>query len=213
LPGSVTGNFEIVVCEDNSPKSCEVEEVVNRYINNHVDIDIIFIRNSETLGYDGNFRKLIDVSNGQYCVFMGDDDLMCAGALLKISEVVNDFKPDEVLIPHLGDIHSDHRIIHEALLSCTKWFRYNFVKRILSYETLSETNFGLNANEQFCPNVYFNISGYLDLKIKAMEIYSSEIEAFPFPRSKIAIKSLAKYRGSTSGFEAAEAFQLLREIK
>lgn len=90
-------NFEIVVSEDNSPKSSEVEEVVNRYINKHVDIDIIFTRNSETLGYDGNFRHLIDVSTGQYCVFMGDDDLMCAGALLRIAEVINEFNPGVIL--------------------------------------------------------------------------------------------------------------------
>jgi len=106
-------NFEIVVCEDNSPKSCEVEEVVNRYINNHVDIDIIFIRNSETLGYDGNFRKLIDVSNGQYCVFMGDDDLMCAGALLKISEVVNKFNPG-VIIRSWARADRDTKVVEEV---------------------------------------------------------------------------------------------------
>ena len=106
-------NFEIVVSEDNSPKSFEVEEVVNSYINKYVDIDITFIRNSETLGYDGNFRKLIDVSNGQYCVFMGDDDLMCAGALLKISEVINKFNPG-VIIRSWAKADRDTKIIDET---------------------------------------------------------------------------------------------------
>lgn len=42
-----------------------------------------------------------------------------------------------------------------------------------------------------------------------MNIYKSEVSAFPFPRSDDAIVSLAKYRGSSSGFNAAESFQML----
>ena len=34
---------------------------------------------------------------------------------------------------------------------------------------------------------------------------------FPFPRSHQAIRALATLRGAASGFEAAEAFELLRE--
>jgi abequosyltransferase len=90
-------NFEIIISEDNSPKSFEIEEVVNSYINEYTNIYITFTRNSETKGYDGNFRHLIDISNGQYCVFMGDDDLMCEGALLKIAEVINKFNPGVIL--------------------------------------------------------------------------------------------------------------------
>jgi hypothetical protein len=44
-----------------------------------------------------------------------------------------------------------------------------------------------------------------------MKIYASELGAFPFPRSADAMRALAKWRGSNAGFEAAEAFQLLRE--
>jgi abequosyltransferase len=90
-------NFEILISEDNSPKSFEVEEVVNSYINEYTNIKITFTRNSETMGYDGNFRHLIDISNGQYCVFMGDDDLLCEGALLKIAKVIDEFNPGVIL--------------------------------------------------------------------------------------------------------------------
>lgn len=34
---------------------------------------------------------------------------------------------------------------------------------------------------------------------------------FPFPRSEKTIRSLAAFRGSQSGYEAAEAFQLVFE--
>ena len=44
-----------------------------------------------------------------------------------------------------------------------------------------------------------------------MNTYKTEINKHPFPRSDESIKSLAKIRGSESGFEYAEAFMLIRE--
>ena len=81
-------DFELIVCEDNSPRTQEVEEVVKGYSERYPPRVVRFIRNIETLGYDGNFRKLIEVSHGKFCVFMGDDDLLCKGALLRIAEVI-----------------------------------------------------------------------------------------------------------------------------
>ena len=129
----------------------------------------------------------------------------------KFSEVFRDFEPEEVLIPHRGDVHTDHRVVFDAASACCKWFRYPSVRRVLAYETLSETEFGLDPDTGFHPNVFVDIRPFLERKIELLQIYKSELEAFHFPRSETAIKSLAKYRGSNSGFKAAEAFQLLRE--
>ena len=81
-------DYELVICEDNSPKTLEIERVVEGFKKQYPQIEIRFIRNEETLGYDGNFRKLIEVSRGKYCVYMGDDDLLCEGALARIAQVV-----------------------------------------------------------------------------------------------------------------------------
>ena len=108
-------------------------------------------------------------------------------------------------------MHTDHRIVFDAVIACTKWFRYPSVKRVLAYETLSETDFSLNTNGRFYPNYFINISGYLEKKIELMSIYISEIAKFPFPRSYEAIRALATLRGAASGYIAAEAFQLLKE--
>lgn len=128
-----------------------------------------------------------------------------------ISNAFNAFEPDEVFVPHPSDVHTDHRIVFDAVASCTKWFRYPSIKRVLAYETLSETDFGLGVSQAFRPNVMVNIEPYLAEKIRAMEIYSSELGEFPFPRSQGAIRALATLRGAASGFKAAEAFELLRE--
>lgn len=128
-----------------------------------------------------------------------------------ISEVFASFQPNEIFVPHCGDVHSDHQAVFKAVASSSKWFRNPSINRILAYETPSETDFGLKPNESFSPNVFIDISPYLQQKIDAMRIYESELGQHPFPRSEESIRALATIRGASSGFDFAEAFQLLRE--
>jgi len=140
-------------------------------------------------------------------------DQVSTGDLINsISEVFKEIEPNIVYVPYPGDIHSDHKIVFDATMACTKWFRYPSVKRVLVYETLSETDFAIDPDiRKFNPNVFFNIENFLDKKIDIMNIYASEISEFPFPRSEKAIRSLAYIRGAASGYEAAESFMLLKE--
>ena len=128
-----------------------------------------------------------------------------------ISKVFESFQPNEVFVPHWGDVHSDHQVVFRAVASSSKWFRNPSINRILAYETPSETEFGLKPNESFIPNVFIDISLYLNKKIDALRIYESELGQHPFPRSEESIRALATIRGASSGFDFAEAFQLLRE--
>lgn len=82
------GDWEIVVSEDSSPKGKEIAEVVQRFAQAHELLAVRYLTTPTNLGYDGNMRFLIDHANGQYCVFMGDDDLWCAGALQQLTKVV-----------------------------------------------------------------------------------------------------------------------------
>lgn len=141
-----------------------------------------------------------------------DLDQVPMGTLVaRVSQVFKAFVPEEVLLPHPGDVHSDHRVTFEAASACTKWFRYSSVKRVLTYETISETDVGLDLQRSFQPNVFVDINRYLERKIELMKWYPSEMGEFPFPRSEGAVMALARLRGAQSGFESAEAFQLLRE--
>jgi LmbE family N-acetylglucosaminyl deacetylase len=81
------------------------------------------------------------------------------------------------------------------------------------YETPSETEFNFIEKNVFKPNVFVNISDHLDGKIEAMQIYESEMGEFPFPRSEKNVRSLAALRGSQSGYQSAEAFELVYERK
>ena len=76
------------------------------------------------------------------------------------------------------------------------------------YETLSETENNYMQVNGFKPNVFVDISQYLDEKIEAMKIYESEMGDFPFPRSEKNLKALATLRGNQGGFAAAKPLNL-----
>lgn len=81
-------------------------------------------------------------------------------------------------------------------------------------ETLSETEFAPSTKEDsFIPNVFIDISNYIDKKIDIMKVFESEIGDHPFPRSERNIKALATYRGASSNCNYAESFILLKEIR
>ena len=127
-----------------------------------------------------------------------------------ISKVVNEVNPDILYIPHKGDLNKDHRLVFESSLVATRPANHK-IKRISSYETLSETEWG-QPIEPFIPNVYVNISETFEIKIEAMKAYESELKQYPHPRSLEIVEALAKKRGSEVGVKFAEAFMLVREI-
>ena len=141
------------------------------------------------------------------------DTLPTSDLIEKISTVYKKVEPDIIYMPCAYDVHTDHQITARALQSTFKWFRYPHIQKVLMYETPSETEFNFIEKNVFKPNVFVNISDHLDGKIEAMKIYESEIGEFPFPRSEKTLRALAILRGSQSGFESAEAFELIYERK
>jgi len=127
--------------------------------------------------------------------------------------LMKEVEPDTVFVPHRNDVHTDHRYVFDAASSCVKSFRYPSVRRVLSYETLSETEFAIDpAVRPFQPNVWIDISDDLDDKLALLGLYGDEMGTFPFPRSREAVEALARLRGSTAGCRAAEAFMLLKSL-
>ena len=141
------------------------------------------------------------------------DTLPISDLIGEISNVYKKVEPDIIYMPFAYDVHTDHQIIAKALQSTLKWFRYPHIKKVYMYETPSETEFNFVENRVFRPNVFVNISLYIDDKIEVMKIYANEMGEFPFPRSEKTMRSLAALRGSQSGFESAEAFELVYERK
>ena len=131
----------------------------------------------------------------------------------KISKIFIDFKPEVIYVMNRSDAHSDHRYTFESVIACTKSFRYPFIKKILMYECISETEFAPQLHERiFIPNYFVDISPFFTKKLEIMNVYKSELGEHPFPRSKRNIEALATYRGATVGVKYAESFQIIKII-
>jgi LmbE family N-acetylglucosaminyl deacetylase len=130
-----------------------------------------------------------------------------------ISSLVKQIEPEAVFIPFSGDIHFDHqKVALASLVACRPHVGF-YPKNIFAYETLSETNW--NAPylvENFTPNIYVDISEFIDLKLKAIECFESQVFDFPHERSLKSIDALAKHRGCTVRKKAAEAFVAIRQV-
>ena len=131
----------------------------------------------------------------------------------KISKIFTEVEPEIIYTLNRSDAHSDHRVIFDAVFSCTKSFRYPYIKQVLMYECISETEFAPALPEKvFIPNYFIDITDFIEGKLEIMSVFKSELGSHPFPRSLDNIKALAMYRGASVGVNFAEAFQLLKFI-
>ena len=187
---------------------------------------LILTEASEDLGYSNKFlsnraRQIKDISheykfNKVYNLGFPTTKLHAvefSEIITKISSVIQEVKPEIIYMVNRSDIHTDNQVAAKAIISSTKSFRNQFIKRILMYECISETEIAPPLPENtFVAHVYSDISDYIDKKIEIMKKYESEIQDTPLPRSIENIRALARFRGATVSVQYAEAFMLLREI-
>ena len=135
--------------------------------------------------------------------------------LIKIVEqLIDDIKPLLVFTHHAGDLNIDHALTHRAVLTAARPLAACPVKRIYAFEVPSSTEWSFGQlKPAFQPNVFFDISTTLNAKLEAMQIYASECPPGFHPRTLEALKATAHRWGGITGLEAAEAFELIREIQ
>jgi LmbE family N-acetylglucosaminyl deacetylase len=133
----------------------------------------------------------------------------------EMAAVIKNTGVDTVYIPHRGDCHKDHAIIHDCAMVACRPLANCKVKHVYAYETLSETEWGEPIAADFFIPVRYNTFPVelFNKKIEAMSCFKSQLAPFPASRSLEALEALAKYRGCTVSAERAEAFEVLREIE
>lgn len=109
-------NFNILICEDHSPERSDLAQIVLKFQERHPS-KIQYFENPDNLGYDGNIRKLIELSVGEFCVFMGNDDLMCPGALSSIASAIQ-------LAPNCGVVVRSYASFEEDPSQHKQIYRY-----------------------------------------------------------------------------------------
>ena len=139
-------------------------------------------------------------------------------ALLNLIKIVekekSEFQPEIIFTHHGGDLNIDHQCTFKAVMTACRPMKDEVVRTIFTFETPSATEWKAFTDPQpFTPNVFIEISEEdLQSKINGMEKYQFEKRSYPHPRSPLALKILAQYRGLTVGLEYAEAFCLVRNI-
>lgn len=128
-----------------------------------------------------------------------------------VSKVKDEIKPDIIFTHYEHDLNIDHQLTYKAVITATRPMEDESVKEIYAFEVLSSTEW--NYPLSFTPDTFFDISDTIELKLKAMKAYDSELRDYPHPRSLKGIELNAQYHGMRVGREYVEAFKSIRVIK
>lgn len=146
------------------------------------------------------------------------DNKLDTVALLDIAKVVEDridkFQPQIIYTHAANDLNQDHRQTHQAVFVAARPQPGQSVKEIFLFEVPSSTEWqDPHFGSPFMPEMFVDIKSTLKLKLKALKFYKGEMRAWPHSRSFKGVESLANWRGSSIGVEAAEAFLVGRSIR
>jgi abequosyltransferase len=109
-------DFEVIICEDCSPERQQIAAIAHEYCSVYPE-RLRYFENKENLGYDGNLRTLVQKATGKFCFFMGNDDLMCPGALQNVAGVIARF-------PNVGVVLKSYGIFYETPEAVTQEIRW-----------------------------------------------------------------------------------------
>lgn len=120
----------------------------------------------------------------------------------------------QVVYTHFpGDLNIDHRVVCDAVQAACRPLPGSGVESVFFFEVASSTEWRMPGSApKFEPNYFVDISATLDLKLRALESYGSEMRPWPHARSVDASRDRARYRGASVGVDAAEAFVLGRQV-
>jgi LmbE family N-acetylglucosaminyl deacetylase len=148
---------------------------------------------------------------------LGDfpDNRMDSVALLDVVKAVEArigaVRPDIVYTHHGGDLNVDHRVVHQAVVTACRPLPGATLESLLFFEVPSSTEWRIQSPaDAFAPDWFVDVTDTLPLKLKALKAYASEMRPWPHTRSLEAVEHLARWRGASAGWNAAEAFMLGR---
>jgi len=125
-----------------------------------------------------------------------------------VENKVNEINLEIIFIHSDKDLNVDHRIANHAVLTATRPFGSNIVKRMYAFEIPSSTEWFYLL--RFAPNLFFNISDTIDIKLNALKKYINEMKLYPHPRSIEGVKLMAENWGIKVGYPFAKAFEVIR---
>lgn len=134
--------------------------------------------------------------------------------IVKTIESVLAKYPAETIYTHSScDLNIDHAITHSAVITACRPQPKSSIKKILTFEVRSATEWQASSKAQFIPNYFIDITHFFEKKVDALNCYYEELREFPHSRSIKAIEAQAISRGTSIGLAYAEAYYLERLIE
>jgi LmbE family N-acetylglucosaminyl deacetylase len=131
-----------------------------------------------------------------------------------IERELKEHDPDIIYTHHYGDLNVDHELACRATITATRPLADSSVERVLAYETLSASEWSIpEASNAFQPTSFVDISSHIDVKLDALSVYENELREPPHPRTVNTIQKNAEVWGAKTGVDAAEPFEVLREVQ
>ena len=135
------------------------------------------------------------------------DQIPLLKIIKEVEKEIFETKASLIFTHHYNDLNLDHRVAYEATITAARPVPGSKVSSIISFEIPAATDW--RKPYKFNPNLYIDISSQLTAKINALKAYQYEFRKSPHPRSKEITEAVAKRWGSLSGFNAAEAFEII----
>lgn len=142
------------------------------------------------------------------------DDIPLLDIVKVVEEEIRTHDPDVIYTHHYGDLNLSHELTCRAVVTAARPLPESNVGAILAYETLSTSEWAVpHVVNAFQPTSFRDISDYLERKLDALSEHSPELREHPHPRNVQNVRRNAKLWGAKAGVEAAEPFELLREVR
>ena len=141
------------------------------------------------------------------------DSIPLLDVVKEIEDKISQVQPEVIYTHHIGDLNIDHQITHKAVITACRPHPGFCVRKIYAFEVLSSTEWQTPGVESFCPNMFIDITDYIDIKKQVLKVYSAEMHQTPHSRSIDNAIRLNAVRGNSIGVDYAEAFVLIRMIQ
>lgn len=122
-----------------------------------------------------------------------------------IDKIVDEFRPDEILINCISH-HQDHRKMYYAAMASMR-MREGYMPKMIALYEYPCLEPGETIEGGRC---YHDISDVVEEKVKMLDLYASQIRREPSPINGAGVRSLASIRGRECGCQYAELFYIQR---
>jgi len=126
------------------------------------------------------------------------EDIPMHELVRRMDQLVADVHPDLVITHSMHDLHWDHGLVNRATVSALRRTPCDLLAFLSSPE--------MNAQSRAFGQCFADISKSIDTKIEAIGAHRSQVEKLDLESSR----DLARAMGRISGYQFAEAYEVLR---